>query len=132
MRSNHWSLKVPPMEPAIALISPIAKMARAKAVLAIFAYKRRLPLLQGSRMWYNLTAMKNSTTQEYITPFQYKIPQEISQIIEITDPVYTFSEVMAHIDLRKHFAEKGCKMGRPRCDAEKLLKVILFAFMEEG
>ena len=29
-------------------------MARAKAVLAIFAYKRRLPLLQGSRVWYNL------------------------------------------------------------------------------
>lgn len=76
--------------------------------------------------------MKNTTTQEYITPFQYKIPLEISQIIEITDPVYTFSEVMAHIDLRKYFAEKGCKMGRPRCDAEKLLKVILFAFMEEG
>lgn len=76
--------------------------------------------------------MKNPTTREYITPFQYKIPLEISQIIEITDPVYTFSEVMAHIDLRKYFAEEGCKMGRPRCDAEKLLKVILFAFMEEG
>ena len=76
--------------------------------------------------------MKNPTTREYITPFQYKIPLEISQIIEITDPVYTFSEVMAHIDLSKYFAEKGCRMGRPRCDAEKLLKVLLFAFMEEG
>ncbi len=76
--------------------------------------------------------MKKTTTREYITPFQYKIPLEISQIIEITDPVYTFSEVMAHIDLRKYFAEEGCKMGRPRCDAVKMLKVIRFAFMEEG
>ena len=25
-----------------------------------------------------------------------------------------------------------CKMGRPRCDAEKMLKIILFAFMEGG
>ena len=28
--------------------------------------------------------------------------------------------------------KRGCKTGRPRCDAQKLLKVILFAFMEHG
>lgn len=39
---------------------------------------------------------------------------------------------MNHIDLRKYFAEEGCKMGRPRCDAVKLLKIILFAFMGLG
>ena len=40
---------------------------------------------------------------------------------------------MDHIDLSKYFVEaKGCKTGRPRCDAKKLLKVILFAFMEQG
>ena len=40
---------------------------------------------------------------------------------------------MDHIDLSGYFVEKkGCKTGRPRCDAEKLLKVILFAFMEQG
>jgi len=76
--------------------------------------------------------MKNSTTYEYITPYQYKIPLEISQIIEISDPVYTFCEVMDRIDLRKYFAEEGCRMGRPRCDAVKMLRVILFAFMEGG
>ena len=60
------------------------------------------------------------------------MPLEISQIIEISDPVYSFTEVMDHIDLKKYFAEKGCRMGRPRYDAVKLLKVILFAFMEGG
>lgn len=40
---------------------------------------------------------------------------------------------MDHIDLTPYFVEeKGCKTGRPRCDAEKLLKVILFAFMKNG
>lgn len=68
----------------------------------------------------------------YDTPYQLKMPLEISTIIEITDPVYTFNEVVSHIDLRKYFAEKGSKMGRPRCDAYKMLKIILFAFMEGG
>ncbi len=39
---------------------------------------------------------------------------------------------MDHIDLSRYFVEKGYKTGRPRCDAQKLLKVILFAFMENG
>ena len=32
-----------------------------------------------------------------ITPYQLKMPLEISKIIEISDPVYTFCEVMDHI-----------------------------------
>ena len=40
---------------------------------------------------------------------------------------------MDHIDLSQYFADdKECKTGRPKCDAQKLLKVILFAFMEQG
>ena len=31
------------------------------------------------------------------------MPLEISQIIEISDPVYSFTEVMDHIDLKKYF-----------------------------
>lgn len=61
-----------------------------------------------------------------------KLPLEISKIIEISDPVYSFSEIVDHIDLSKYFAGKGCRTGRPRCDSIKLLKVILFAFMEGG
>ena len=76
--------------------------------------------------------MKNNITKEYYTPYQLKLPLEISVLIAADDPVCTFSEVMNHIDLSKYFAEKGCRMGRPRCDAVKMLKIILFAFMEFG
>ena len=61
-----------------------------------------------------------------------KIPVDLEKIIEITDPVYSFNEVMENIDLRKYCAEKESIMGRPRYDSAKLLKVILFAFMENG
>ena len=33
---------------------------------------------------------------------QLKSPLEISKIIEITDPVYSFCEIMDSIDLKKH------------------------------
>lgn len=73
----------------------------------------------------------NNTCDHY-TPRQLKLPLEIEKLIDISDPVYTFCEVMDHIDLSRYFVEKGYKTGRPRCDQQKLLKVILFAFMEHG
>lgn len=73
----------------------------------------------------------NKTNDNY-TARQLKLPLEIEKLIDISDPVYTFCEVMDHIDLSKYFVEKGYKTGRPRCDEQKLLKVILFAFMENG
>ena len=73
----------------------------------------------------------NNTNDNY-TVRQLKLPLEIEKIIDISDPVYTFCEVMDHIDLSRYFVEKGYKTGRPRCDEQKLLKVILFAFMEHG
>ena len=39
---------------------------------------------------------------------------------------------MAHIDLQRYFMEKEHETGRPRYDREKLLKIVLFAFMEFG
>ena len=66
------------------------------------------------------------------TTRQLKLPLEIEKLIDISDPVYTFCEVMDHIDLSRYFVEKDYKTGRPRCDEQKLLKVILFAFMEQG
>lgn len=64
--------------------------------------------------------------------FQLKLPVEISTIIEISDPVYTFCEVMDSIDLRKYLAAKESRTGRKRYNSEILLKVTLFAFMEYG
>ena len=76
--------------------------------------------------------MKNHSTKVYSTPIQLKLPVDLERIIKINDPVYSFSEVMAHIDLKKYFVEKERETGRPRYDREKLLKIVLFAFMEHG
>ena len=70
--------------------------------------------------------------QEYNTPYQLKFPIEIEKIIETTDPVYAFCEVMNHIDLSKYLTTEDRRTGRPRYEEETLLKVILFAFMENG
>ena len=75
--------------------------------------------------------MKKISQNNY-TPYQLKLPVEIEKIIEISDGVYTFNEVMNHIDLNKYFAVKERRTGRPRYDEVTLLKVILFAFMEFG
>ena len=61
-----------------------------------------------------------------------KFPVDLEKIIEISDPIYTFNEIMEQIDLYKYFTEKDSKTGRPRFDCIKLLKIILFAFMENG
>lgn len=76
--------------------------------------------------------LTQNTNGNYTTR-QLKLPLEIEKLIDIADPVYTFCEVVDHIDLTPYFVDdKDYKTGRPRCDAQKLLKVILFAFMENG
>lgn len=65
--------------------------------------------------------LTNNTNGNY-TMRQLKLPLEIEKLINISDPVYTFCEVMDHIDLSRYFAKKGYKTGRPRCDKQKLLK----------
>ena len=82
-------------------------------------------------MWYNVI-VKKQTPQEYYTAYQLKLPVEIEKIIEISDPVYSYSEVMDHIDLNKYLTIEERRPGRPRYDQKTLLKIILFAFMENG
>ena len=77
--------------------------------------------------------MRNNKYQRiYNTPYQLKLPLEIEKIIEISDPVYTFCEVLNQIDLKRYLVVKENRTGRKRFDSETLLKVILFAFMEHG
>ena len=75
---------------------------------------------------------KNLNTNNYYTPKQLKLPIEIEKIIEFSDPVYSFCEIVDQIDLSQFFVVKGCKTGRPKCSSTKLLKIILFSFMENG
>ena len=63
---------------------------------------------------------------------QMKIPVEIEKIIEITDPIYTFNEIMNNIDLSKYYKSRKSQYGRPKYDCDKMLKIALFAFMENG
>ena len=44
-------------------------------------------------------------TNDNYTIRQLKLPLEIEKIIDISDPVYTFCDVMDHIDLSKYFVE---------------------------
>ena len=77
--------------------------------------------------------MKNHNTEIYYTPIQLKLPVDLEKKIKLNDPVYSFCEVVAHIDLKKYFVTgKGHEIGRTRYDREKLLKIVLFAFMEFG
>lgn len=76
--------------------------------------------------------MRKNKPQIYNTPYQLKLPLEIEKIIEISDPVYTFCEVLNQIDLKRYLVIKENRTGRKRFDSEILLKVILFAFMEHG
>ena len=65
--------------------------------------------------------LTNSTNVNFTTR-QLKLPLEIEKLIDIADPVYTFCEVMEHIDLTPYFVDdKDYKTGRPRCDAQNQL-----------
>ena len=44
----------------------------------------------------------NILSQTYDTPYQLKLPLELSTIIETDDSVYTFCEVISHIDLNAY------------------------------
>ncbi len=62
------------------------------------------------------------------TARQLKLPLDIEKLIDISDPVYTFCEVMDHIDLSGYFVEKGYKTGRPRCDEQIFQDINAYIF----
>lgn len=75
---------------------------------------------------------QNNYIKENYTPKQLKLPIEIEKIIDFSDPVYSFCEIVDCLDLSQFFVMKGYKTGRPRYSYTKLLKIILFSFMENG
>jgi transposase len=75
--------------------------------------------------------LTKNTIDNY-TVRQLKLPLDIEKIIDISDPVYSFSEIMDSIDFTSHFAVKESKTGRPRYNSMIMLKIILFSFMENG
>ena len=71
-------------------------------------------------------------TNDNYTIRQLKLPLDIEKIIDISDPVYSFSEIMDSIDFTIYFSVKESKTGRPKYNPTIMLKVILFSFMENG
>ena len=65
--------------------------------------------------------------QEYYSTYQLKLPVDIEKIIEISDPVYTFCEVLEHIDLYKYLVKKENKTGSSGYDLITLPKVIPYS-----
>lgn len=56
--------------------------------------------------------MKNHINKIYNTPYQLKLPLEIEKIIEVSDPVYKFCEIMNQIDLKRYLVVEENKTGR--------------------
>ena len=50
--------------------------------------------------------MKTINRNNHYTPIQMKIPVDLEKIIELSDPIYTFNEIMEQIDLYKYFANR--------------------------
>lgn len=75
--------------------------------------------------------LTNNTNDNYIIR-QLKLPLDIEKIIDISDPVYSFCEIMDSIDFTLYFAVKESKTGRPKYNPMIMLKIVLFSFMENG
>ena len=60
--------------------------------------------------------LTNKTNVNY-TPRQLKLPLEIEKLIDISDPVYTFCEVMDHIDLSSEVGSQRPCDGPLQCHA---------------
>ena len=74
----------------------------------------------------------NKNTNDNYTIRQLKLPLDIEKIIDISDPVYSFSEIVDGIDFTKYFAGEESKTGRPKYNPTIMLKIVLFSFMENG
>ena len=72
--------------------------------------------------------LTNNTNGNY-NPKQLKLPLEIEKIIDISDPVYSFSEIVDSIDFTSYFAKKESKTGRPKYNPTFMLKIILISFI---
>ena len=84
-------------------------------------------------MWYNLTAMKNLTTNRYYSPKQTRIPVLIAEKLDICDPVLVFDGIMEEIAIWKYLKPEEYKpIGRPGYNRVNKLKTVLFGFMDKG
>lgn len=70
------------------------------------------------------------STQNNHIPFQLKLPLNLGIMIDSSDPVWTFNEVMEKVNLAQFLKRK--KLGREPYNPFMMLKVILFSEMLGG
>lgn len=75
--------------------------------------------------------MNNLTESHFITE-QGRLPVYFSEMLNICDPVLAFDRIMEEIKIWEYLKDSEKTTGRNGYNAVKMLKVILFAFMETG
>lgn len=71
--------------------------------------------------------------QQNYTVKRLRLPLETDILIDVSDPIYTFDEVLGSVDLKKYLiSELKDPRGRIGYNPINLLKVILFGFMMNG
>ena len=75
--------------------------------------------------------MKNLTINDF-SPTQGIIPAFLTDFIDICDPVVVFDEIMKGIEIEKYLRPIENRIGRPRYNPVRILKTILFGFMDGG
>ena len=77
--------------------------------------------------------MKNNNTKRHYSPKQGRLPEFISDSLEIDDPVLAFDEIMEEIGIEQYLKpEPMYRLGRPGYNRVNMLKTILFGFMDTG
>ena len=57
----------------------------------------------------------------------------VADFLDVCDPVLAFDRIMEEIEARKYLKERPYgRMGRPGYDRVKMLKTVLFGFMDMG
>ena len=75
----------------------------------------------------------NNQTNLYNTLNQGVLPMFISDCLDICDPVFTFDELIGGLDLDKYLKNvPEHKLGRIGYNPVRMLKTVLFGFMDEG
>ena len=91
--------------------------------------------------WYNLS-MENlvnnylnntSSSNEYYTTIQLRLPLDLETIISFDDPIYTFDEVLRGCNVEKYLkSDIKDPRGRIGFNLVTMLKVVLFGYMING
>lgn len=72
----------------------------------------------------------NHSDSDYYTAYQLILPLDLEKKIDPNDPVFSFLEVVERANLIKYVSKANTK-GRNDYDPFKMLKVILFAYMNQ-